>query len=295
MLPYYPQPVFAVGPVRIHAFALFAIAAILAARWMVLRRARRFGVGYEEIAPLYLTVVIAGLAGAAAEGLFTTGRGLISHGAVFGGVAGGIACCRVQRLSWARSATLLDIAAFAAPFAAAIGRLGCTVAHDHRGLPSHGWLAFHFPERARYDLGFVDFLFLGVLSLAFLALDRKQRRPPMFYSALAAASYGGFRIWRATLDVNSDSSEWAIVCGIGVATLVFCLGHVRMTASPPSPEPSLKEAVFRTSGIALWTKNACRRELKRDRSRPQPQGRPWADPAEHATRPIARSGPAAAG
>lgn len=220
MLPYYPQPVFAVGSLRIHAFALCAVAAILTARWIVLRRARRFGIGYEEITPLYLAVVIAGLSGAVAEALFTSGRGLSSHGAILGGLAGGIACCWVQRLSWMRGLMLLDIAAFAAPFAGAIGRLGCTIAHDHRGLPSEGWFAFHFPEGGRYDLGFFDLLFLSALCTCFVALDHKPR-PPLFFLGVSAFAYGSFRVYREHFDITSNFAPWIVVCAIGLAALVL--------------------------------------------------------------------------
>lgn len=250
MLPYYPQPVFEVGAFRIHAFALFAVAAILTARWMVLRRARRFGIGFEEIAPFYLTVICAGLAGAVAAGLLINGRGVSSLGAIVGGLIASVCYCYIRRIPPKRGAALLDIAAFAAPFAGAIGRIGCTLAHDHRGLPSETWLAFHFPEGGRYDLGFFDLLFLVTLSLALLALDRK-RRSPLFFPGLTAAAYGGFRIWLQTLDVFPNFLPWAVVCAIGVVTLVSGMGRMsgglsnlpwlsgcNTIASPPAPNAS---------------------------------------------------------
>jgi prolipoprotein diacylglyceryltransferase len=46
---------------------------------------------------------------------------------------------------------LLDTAAFAVPFAAALGRLGCALAHEHPGRLSKSWLAVRYPGGARYD------------------------------------------------------------------------------------------------------------------------------------------------
>ena len=220
MLPYFPHSFVAIGGWEIHAYPVCALAALLAARWIILRRALRFGVPYEEIAPLYLTVIVAGVVGAVTAGLLATGHGIESIGAVAGGLAGGTGYCWVQRLSWQRSALLLDVAAYAAPFAGAIGRLGCTLAHDHRGLPSEGWFAFRFPEGGRYDLGFVDFLYLCALSAFFVLLDRRPR-PLLWFLGSAAAAYGAFRIWRETLDVTPNFVPWAALCAIGIAALAL--------------------------------------------------------------------------
>jgi len=239
MLPYFQQPVLALGRWHITAFAVCAVAALIIARWIILRRARRFNIGYQEIAPLYLSVIVAALAGAVAEPLFTARGGLASHGAILGGLAGGMACCWVQRIPWPRAVMMLDIAAFAAPFAGAIGRLGCALAHDHRGLPAEGWFAVHFPEGGRYDLGFIDLLFLSALCVVFVAVDRKPR-PSLFFMGLAAVAYGAFRLWRERLDVTSDYLAWTVVLAIGVAAL--WLGRVgwrsteqRFETHPRSP------------------------------------------------------------
>jgi phosphatidylglycerol:prolipoprotein diacylglycerol transferase len=82
-----------------------------------------------------------------------------------------------------------------------IGRLGCTLAHDHPGLPSTSWIAVRFPEGPRYDLGLIEFLFLIALTAAFYFLDRRPR-PVGFYFGLYGVMYGGFRIWLDTLHIQ---------------------------------------------------------------------------------------------
>ena len=81
------------------------------------------------------------------------------------------------------------------------GRLGCTLAHDHRGLASTSWIAVKFPEGPRYDLGLIEFLFLIGMTIAFRVLDR-HARPVGFFFGLYGVVYGGFRIWLDTLHVQ---------------------------------------------------------------------------------------------
>jgi len=60
VIPYYPQPVFALGPLRIHAFSIMMAAAILVLRAMVVRRAWRFGIPSEEMVPFCLSLLSIG-------------------------------------------------------------------------------------------------------------------------------------------------------------------------------------------------------------------------------------------
>jgi phosphatidylglycerol:prolipoprotein diacylglycerol transferase len=82
-----------------------------------------------------------------------------------------------------------------------LGRLGCALAHDHRGLASTSWIAVRFPEGPRYDLGLVEFLFLIGMVIAFRILDRHPR-PVGFFFGLYGVVYGGFRIWLDTLHLQ---------------------------------------------------------------------------------------------
>lgn len=95
----------------------------------------------------------------------------------------------------------LDSIAYAMPIGWMIGRLGCTLAHDHRGNFSTSWIAVNFPEGPRYDLGLIEFLFLIVMVTAFRLLDRRPH-PLGFFFGLYGVVYGGFRIWLDTLHVQ---------------------------------------------------------------------------------------------
>ncbi len=101
----------------------------------------------------------------------------------------------------------LDIIAYAMPIGWMIGRLGCTLAHDHRGLASTSWIAVNFPEGPRYDLGLIEFLFLiGMVTMNRL-LDRRPR-PVGFFFGIFGVVYGGFRIWLDTLHLQPNRFLW---------------------------------------------------------------------------------------
>jgi len=210
MIPFTPEPVLRIGSWHISAFAALLVAGILVGRIVLMRRARRFGISHAEIAPLYLTMLIAGLAGAVLAQTILSHSGLASIGGLAAGLPAGILFCWLRGWAARRSLLTLDVVAFAVPFASCVARFGCVVAHDHRGLPSESWLAVRFPEGPRWDLGLLEFLFLAALSILFLILDRQPHRPG-FFIAIAGVLYGAFRIWRETLDATPRFAPWAAV------------------------------------------------------------------------------------
>ncbi len=232
MLPYFEQPLIRVGPVTIHAFSVLLLAAIIMGRWIVLRRARRLGIAADSMALMCTVMLLCGLAGAhlvktilpdvpgfltdPALVLYRT-HGIASLGGLGGGLLGGVLLCRARGCSNAQTLLRLDIIAYALPFAWTLGRLGCALAHDHRGLPSTGWLAVRFPEGPRYDLGLIEFLFLIGLSALFYFLDRWPR-PAGFFFGLYGVVYGLFRIWLDTLHIQPlRFLGGAAACVVGLA------------------------------------------------------------------------------
>ena len=230
MLPYVPPPVISLGTLHIHVFSLCAAAAILAARAIILGRARRLGVRDDEARILFLVSLLACIAGGAAHAWYAGEAGVCSFGAVLGASAGAALVCFLRRYSWEKTELQLDMAAFAVPFAACLGRAGCALAHDHRGVRSDGWLAVRFPEGSQYDLGLLDFVFLLALSAAFLQLDRR-RRPPLFFLGLAAASYGAFRCWRESLDPLPHPLPWAAVCSAGIVAVTMAIWKTKQESA----------------------------------------------------------------
>ncbi|MGZ8447617.1 MAG: prolipoprotein diacylglyceryl transferase family protein, partial [Candidatus Deferrimicrobiaceae bacterium] len=136
----------------------------------------------------------------------------------FGGFAGGLLGLWLFFRFKARDAgaavrlRYLDVIAYVFPFAWTIGRVACTVAHDHPGTvttfplaislkspEAQTYIAFFYREAGRlaelppraelakmafHDLGWYEFLYMACLMVpAFLVLDRKPRPPAFFLIA----------------------------------------------------------------------------------------------------------------
>src|SRR3954451_16403394 len=215
MIPYIPPPVWHFGPFTVTAFSVLAAVAILSARRSILRRAVRQGIYREEMDALCGVMLVAGFAGAyVAKAVLSdvaafladptlalrTSGGIRSLGGLAGGFLGGIVYLCVRGRSPFAMLRRLDVIAYCLPFAWMLGRLGCALAHDHRGLWTDSWIAVRFPEGARYDLGLVEFLFLIGLAALFRWLDR-SRRPAGFFFGLYGVTYGLFRVWLDTLHI----------------------------------------------------------------------------------------------
>ena len=239
MIPYYPQPVLHLGPFEIHAFGALAAIAVVAGGRVIVLRAHRQGIPAQQMFQLCAWAYLCALAGAVLSKLvldnfpafflnpahaFRTNLGFRSVGGIGGGFLGALLWCRWRRLSLFETMRRFDIIAYGIPFAWMIGRLGCTLAHDHRGLASTSWIAVRFPEGPRYDLGLIEFLFLIGMSISFRLLDRKPR-PVGFYFGLYGVVYGAFRIWLDTLHIQPLRFY-----GGAVAVLIGLLGWAWMWA-----------------------------------------------------------------
>lgn len=141
---------------------------------------------------------------------------MVSSAAFYGAVFGGF-------LSLKRCEGWISLP-YALPLAWMFGRLGCALAHDHRGLPSTSWIAVQFPEGPRYDLGIVEFLFLIGLAVTFRLLDRRPR-PTGFFFGLFGVVYGSFRIWLDTLHIQPMRFY-----GGAAAVVIGLLGWIAMSA-----------------------------------------------------------------
>lgn len=118
---------------------------------------------------------------------------------MYGGIAGTLVGAWVWR--WRHKASILQIGdafAFAGPFGWSIARVGCFVTHDHPGHKTDFFLAVADfqsgmpPYEARHDLGLYDVLVLGGITVAFLLLARKPRKPG-FYVGLLPVLYAPCR------------------------------------------------------------------------------------------------------
>jgi len=246
MIPYYPQPEFHLGPFDIHAFGILAAVAVIVGGRSILLRAHRQGIPVEQMFRFCFWVYVCAMIGAYLSKtvfddfpafladpsrIFRVSLGVRSVGGISGGFLAALAWCRYHKLSLYETVRRIDIVAYATPLAWMIGRLGCALAHDHKGIASSSWIAVRFPEGPRYDLGLIEFLFLIPMVIAFRLLDRKPR-PVGFFLGLYGVVYGGFRIWLDTLHIQ-PMRFWGGIAGVvvGLAAWVAMFAFERTQRS----------------------------------------------------------------
>lgn len=221
-VPYVEQPSFSIGPLTIHAFGIIVAAAVYAGLTIGGRRFTRLGLDRALGERLGWWVVAGGFLGAhlfsvlfyfpekVADNplvLFKLWEDISSFGSLLGGGLGVWLFFRIRAPNieaptrWA----YLDVAAFVFPISLMIGRLACTIAHDHPGTVTDFPLAVSLEsERARefmlgvyadagrltelpsppalaslgfHDLGWYEFLYLALFVVPLmLLLDRRERR-----------------------------------------------------------------------------------------------------------------------
>jgi phosphatidylglycerol---prolipoprotein diacylglyceryl transferase len=265
MIPFFEQPTLRLGPVTIYAFGVLVAAAMLAGAHLAVRRCRREGldasialdlVFYALVAGLlaaHLVAVLAYFPGEVARNplmLLKIWENISSFGGIFGALFGIWLFLRLKapgmpaRTKW----KYLDAIAFAFPFGWAIGRLGCTLAHDHPGAitrfplgvslatpEAQAYIRYYYEaagraaelpaasrlsEMAFHNLGWYEFLYtLLVIIPAFLLADRKPR-PAGYYPALFALLYIPARFGMDFLRV-SDALYLGLTPGQYMAAAAF--------------------------------------------------------------------------
>lgn len=226
MIPYFEQPSLHLGPLTVHAFGIIVAAAVLVGLELGRRRFTRLGLDRALGERLAWWVIVGGFLAAhlfsvlfyfphelAANPLllFKVWEDISSFGGILGGVAGLWLFLRLKapgldaRTRWA----YLNAVAFVFPFALAMGRIACSLAHDHPGTVTSFPLAVSLesPQAQAYisgvygaagrvselpppavlthlgfhDLGWYEFLYLSVVVVPlFLVLDRKPRPAGFF-------------------------------------------------------------------------------------------------------------------
>ena len=150
MLPYFEQPVWQIGPVRVHAFGIALAMAVWVGIAIARRRFDRLGLDTAFGARLGGWMLVGGMIGAHLFSvlfyfpqklrddpwlLLRIWEDISSFGGILGGIASALLFFAARASDDQRRLRVayLDAAAFAFPAALAIGRLGCALAHDHPG------------------------------------------------------------------------------------------------------------------------------------------------------------------
>jgi phosphatidylglycerol:prolipoprotein diacylglycerol transferase len=239
VIPYVQEPVWQVFGQKVTAFELCVFAAVVCGYEIVVRRAEKKGWDRNLALNLVLWTMLLGFIGSHTFDvvlyrpaelkqhpwlLLEIWGSMSSFGGLIGGIAGGLLVFWMRRLSAAKAFQFFDIVAYAFPFTWIFGRLGCSLAHDHIGIPSTSFLAVNFPEQPMFDLGLLEFLYTLFIAAIFMVADRKAR-PTGFFLALFFTLYGPVRF---ALDMLRTGDErylgWTPGQYASLAATLFGLG-----------------------------------------------------------------------
>ena len=191
MIPYLEWKTFALGPLTLQVWGLFAAIGVVAGVLWARRGARRKGMDVDAVESLAFWTVVAAFVGARLfhvflyepayylarplEILSVWKGGFSSFGGFFGATAAVALRLKAAKLPFLKAA---DVLVPAATLGLGCGRIGCFLIHDHPGTLAHEgwrWIAVRYPDGPRYDLGLLLGVFDFLLFAAFLSLERKRR------------------------------------------------------------------------------------------------------------------------
>jgi phosphatidylglycerol:prolipoprotein diacylglycerol transferase len=252
MLPYFPQPTLHLGPLTIHAFGVLVAIAVLFGAWIARHRALRAGLDPARLESLLSWVLAFGFIGghvldelfyepahvlADPLSLLRIWEGLGSFGGFAGAVLGALLFAW-RRGFEGRAWAYLDAVAYAFPFGWIFGRLGCTVAYDHPGIPTKLFFGQEYSDHVvRHNLGLEEAVLTLVLALVFFRLGRKPR-PDGYFVGMLALLYAPVRFLLDTLRIAdaryfgaTPAQYGAVLLGlVGVALLVRAHGRAPRSA-----------------------------------------------------------------
>ena len=185
MVPYVEIPSLQIwGPIVVHPFGFLVVTGCIVGAMVARWHAKSIGLDVQRFSALIGWVLISGLLVSHFITLLfyhpeqlrfdwkllDVGKGMSSFGGFFGGALGTLVYLRLYRLPILPFVDALVLGLVVGWF---FGRLGCTVAHDHPGLPSSFFLAVAYPTGPRHDLGFYEWLFtIGLNILLFTIRSR---------------------------------------------------------------------------------------------------------------------------
>lgn len=170
MVPYLTIPAFEFAGITVHPFGVFIALAVFFGCQMAVRRAKQYGESPSEARALWVAIVVCSFLGghivsalvyhskgSASVMDFSQGLQMSSFGGVLFGVVTVFVFLRVRKLS-KKWSVFSDIVTQGIIVAWILGRLGCSLAHDHQGTQSDFFLAVQYPGGSCHDLGWYEFL-----------------------------------------------------------------------------------------------------------------------------------------
>jgi phosphatidylglycerol:prolipoprotein diacylglycerol transferase len=269
-LPYFDVPnLHIVGSLDIQPFGMLVATGVLVGAELCRRYSIRFGIDDDDLRKLTGWVVVSGFIGAHVFDVLAYNReeldgnplliielwkGISSYGGFLGGSIGFAMFVWMRRF---RPGLMADVIMVGLLPGFTIGRIGCTIVHDHIGHPTDFFLGFDYPKEAlwqrfcpqdaaghvvpcdpqgfghlanitrAHNLGFYELMYLIpvcaiVLSIAF----SKRRTPAGLIAVLAGVFYAPVRFFLEFLRLDKSDpryagltfAQWMSIVAFSVAT-----------------------------------------------------------------------------
>lgn len=278
VIPYFEQPSVGVGPLTIHAFGVIVASSVLIGFEIGRRRFARVGIDSGSGERFAWYVLGGGFLGAHLfsllfyfpeqlqsdpVALLRVWENLSSFGGMLGGLIGSELFFRQtgRSLSSRDRWIYLDVLVFVFAISLMIGRVACTLAHDHPGSVTDSPLAIsletpaaqaylrhvyasagrlaelpaasQLAERGFHDLGWYEFLFLATVVVPVLwFVDRQPRRPGTFVLLFTGLympvrfALDFLRIADATY-AGLTPAQWSAMALLAIIPLAASRAHLR--------------------------------------------------------------------
>jgi phosphatidylglycerol:prolipoprotein diacylglycerol transferase len=254
--PSIPFPI--IGKLTIHAFGILVAVGILVGLTLTKRRGRELGLIDERVDSMVTWTLLFGFvlahlfdvfayqpfgAHPRLKDILNPFSGFSSFGGFTGALLGLFVWCRRHKQPIMPYA---DSLAYGLATGWMFGRLGCFTAHDHPGQHTSFFLAVHYPDGPRHDLGLDVALWAAAIALVF-AILRRKKRPLGTYVTILTLAYAPIRFaldfLRATDVPEPDPryfgltpAQWGcfLVLGAGLALLAWTRKHAQQSARSPA-------------------------------------------------------------
>jgi len=175
MIPYLHFLYLAVGPLKIYTWGFFVSLGFLSATMVLIKKYPDYK---EHFINLLLYILIGSMVGAriffvifydsaSIKDIFKIWEGGMSS---FGGLIGGLAVILMySHFKRINAYQLLQKVAFVLPLGLAIARIGCFLINDHSGIITIASpLSVNYPDGPRFDLGYLEMIFDGLIFVYFI-------------------------------------------------------------------------------------------------------------------------------
>ncbi len=206
MIPYIELQSFEILGVVIYAWGLFVALGFLFGILVSVWHAKKNGLDRKIIIDLGFWILLSSIIGGRIGHIpyafdlyfdnpfsifFLWDGGMSVFGGMIGAVIAGVIYLKIKKLNiW----DYADSSVFGLPFGLWIGRIGCSLIHDHPGTATDFFLGIKYPDGiVRHDHGFYLSLNGFVLAVTFLILER-FKAPKRLFIGVFAIEYGIIRL-----------------------------------------------------------------------------------------------------